>query len=242
MRNWFSYVLAANLLAPIGAACAAESITETGLAGRPAQRTGLLTDRLNKKQLQVWRAMEQVVGAKDAAGQPLYPSLHELYVWAQTSGFSISIEMPQPDSISPYEAAECVLAQTPSGMMPGLTIRIYVGVIDKARVERTESRANDFIPFLGLSGVARYCETLAHELTHARQCFTDPAYVQMLKEQASLNTQFLEMVHRKAKDDPTRQKKLELQHRLSELAKRIEASAIDAEKQVWRELTSSPMI
>ncbi|RPJ83950.1 MAG: hypothetical protein EHM18_12785 [Acidobacteria bacterium] len=242
MRNWFSLILAANLLAPIGAACVAESIPKKDLTGRPTQRTGLLTDRLNKKQLQVWRAMEQIAGAKDQTGQPLYPSLHELYIWAQTSGFSIGIEMPQHESISPYEAAECVLEQTPSGMMPRLTIRIYVGVIDKARVERTKSRAGDFIPFRGLSGVARYCESLAHELTHARQWLTDPAYAQLLREQEALNAQFLELVHRKAKDHPARQKKLELQHRLTEMGNRIEASAITAEKQVWRELTSSPMI
>ncbi len=246
MRGSFSFVIATvSLLVAVSVTCEAESIPSTGnttVTEHPtAGRTGLLTDRLNNKQLSVWRAIEQIVFAEDRAGRRLYPSLYEAYMWAQTSGFSIYIEMPKSTSISPYEAAECVL-ETSSGTTPTLAIRIYVEVIDKACVERSRTAADRFVPFLGLAGESRYCETLAHELNHARQWLTDPQYAQLLKDQETLNSQFLQIVHQRATDTATREKKLELQHRLSELGDRIEAPAIAAEKQVWQELTSTRVI
>jgi hypothetical protein len=246
MRPWFSLILITIALVSLpGATSKAESIgvqKPEGRSSRPLRGpTGLITDRLNRKQLEIWRAMERIACAKDGTGQPLYPLLYEAHTWAQTSGFSIYIEMPRPTSVSPYKAAECVPEEsraTPSAA-GRLVIRLYLSVIDQAQVERTGFPSGEFVPFFGLTGEARYCETLVHELTHARQWLTDSAYADLIDEQERLNGQFLQLLHKKRQDDATRQKKSEIQRLLCGLGERIEASAIAAEMEVWRELSST---
>ncbi len=204
-------------------------------------RSGIVTDRLDRKQRKIWKAMDQIVFAQDDSGRPLHPLLHELFTWAASGDFAIYIEMPRPQSVSPYKAAECMLEKRSwsSGSQPTFVIRLYIGVIDQARIERVAGESVEFVPFAGLSGEERYCESLAHELAHARKWLTSPEYARLLEEQEKTNHQFLQLVHRKGKDESARQNKLAIHRVLSALGEEIERPAIEVERQVWSELTAT---
>ena len=44
---------------------------------RHAATAGIRTDRLSCRQLRTWRNIERLVFARDAAGGPLHPTLHD---------------------------------------------------------------------------------------------------------------------------------------------------------------------
>ena len=71
-------------------------------------KPGFITDRLTPKQLKTWEAMERRALAHDEAGQPLHPTLGELFTWAKMSGVPIYIEMPKPQGRWDYAAGECL--------------------------------------------------------------------------------------------------------------------------------------
>jgi hypothetical protein len=58
--------------------------------GRPG---GLRTERLSRKQLQVWGEIVAIVTAKDPSGEPLQPTLHRLWDAVGSSSHVIYIEM-----------------------------------------------------------------------------------------------------------------------------------------------------
>jgi hypothetical protein len=164
--------------------------------------------------------MEQIMSAQDSSGRPLHPLLHELFTWAASGDFAVCIEMPRPQSVSPYKAADCTLESTPqsSGSQPTFVIRLYIGVIDRARTERAAGKSVEFVPFIGLSGAERYCESLAHELAHAREWLTSPEYARLVESQKETNHRFLQLVHGKRKDESARRDKLAIHRVLSALS------------------------
>jgi hypothetical protein len=68
--------------------------------------SGLLTDRISKKQLKRWQEIERFIFVKDAKGQPLYRMLVSLWNWVETSGHAVHIEVVhQVDILSSLERA-----------------------------------------------------------------------------------------------------------------------------------------
>jgi len=211
-----------------------------GAAGKNSL-TGIITERLNARQMKIWRTIEQKALAHDGAGQPLYPTLQELFNWAQMSDFPIYIEMPEARDLWDCAAGTFLFEkpQAPLQSQPtAVTILLRVRVIDRATGERT---VNDhgFVPFEGLGGVERYCETLAHELTHVRQSVTDLEFLQLADRRKSLNdeTLRLQLLRRTAEHRQSATRELQvIGEELRFVTERIEGPARAVEQQVWREL------
>jgi hypothetical protein len=211
-----------------------------GAAADGNSSTGIITARLSPRQIKTWRTIEQKALAHDAAGQPLHPVLNELFNWAKVSNFPIYIEMPEARGRWDYAAGKCLFErQTPLRNQPmAVTILLYITVIDRAPGKRMPGEQG-FVPFEGLKGEERYCETLAHELTHVRQSVTDLEFLQLTDRQESLNDEILRLQSLRLiaqnRQLATREMRM-IAGELRLLSERIDGPAIAAEQQVWREL------
>jgi len=203
--------------------------------------TGLITERLSARRMKIWRTIERKALAHDGAGQPLYPALNELFNWAKMSDFPIYIEMPEARNRLDYVAGTCLFErpQTPLRSQPAaVTILLRLTVIDRATGERMLDD-HGFVPFEELKGVERYCEALAHELTHARQSVTDLEFLQLADRRKSLNDEILrlQLLRRTAETRQSATRGLQaIADELRLLTERIEGPARVVEQQVWREL------
>src|SRR5688572_25410704 len=65
-----------------------------------ATNRGFVLDRLSKRDVRYWRAIEEVVTASDASGAPRSRTLRRLWEWARTSTHSIHIEMVSPSKLA----------------------------------------------------------------------------------------------------------------------------------------------
>jgi len=215
----------------------------SGEAG--ANRTaGIITDRLDRKQLQTWRAMEQVVLARNSAGQPLHPVLYRLFSWAKASSLPIHIEMTKAEGRYDYVGGRCVFDRQPKtlgGRLAAVTIRLCTTVIDKASGHRIPGEQG-FVAYQGLTGEKRYCEALAHELAHVRQAVTDPEFLQLADRQKSLNDEILRLLPLRLlpgrRQSVTKEMRA-IADRLNVLSERIEGPAVAVEQEVWHELAAS---
>jgi len=219
-------------------------ITLTSFYGRAAggtSPTGIITERLSVRQMEIWRTIEQKALAQNAAGQPLYPTLQELFSWAKMTSFPIYIEMPEARDLWDCAAGTFLFEkpQAPAQSQPtAVTILLRVAVIDRAAGERTAGE-HGFVPFEGLKGVDRYCEALAHELTHARQSVTDLEFLQLADRRKSLNDESVrfQLLRRTAETRQSATRGLQaIADELRLLTERIEGPARVVEQQVWREL------
>jgi len=203
------------------------------------RRAGVLTDRLNAKQMKIWRAMERIVFAEDSLGHLLYPELNRLHRWAMTSPIPIHIEMTREQSRWAYTAGECLFEKQRDSLgnsLTAITVRLYITAVDKAPGRRIPGEQG-FLPFEGLRGEKRYCETLAHELFHARQAITDPEFLEMAAVQERLNQKLLQLVPLLQGDKKTATKEMmTIRDRLNLLSDMMESPAIVFEQQVWNEL------
>jgi hypothetical protein len=212
------------------------------MTDRPVCPAGIIIDRLSPKQARIWKAMERIVQAKDGAGRPAHPVLFELYTWAQASRVPIYVEMPEPRGRSPYRAGECSYEKqpdSPNSRLAGITIRLYVKVLDRALAKR---RVTDrgFVPLEGLRGHQRYCESLAHELAHARLLMTDPGYRPLAEKLEILTQDLFRLLHGSpAGESGTPAEIRALAERLDLLSEKTEGPALAVEKEVWRELKAS---
>jgi hypothetical protein len=204
-----------------------------------APASGLITDRLTARELKRWRAIERLVLAVDAQGQPLRPTLRGLWEWAATSGHAIHIELPSLDRTRTSLAGSFNLEQAdPHGKRHRAVIRLCLANIDQAHVGPQAARADGLIPFQGLSREERYAEVLGHELAHAADILSSPARAQMVEEQVE-QTNALLLSHNSRYR--AQQFGPELQQRLSHrdsLLKELEARAEAVEAVIWRELVA----
>ncbi|RPJ60842.1 MAG: hypothetical protein EHM23_01510 [Acidobacteria bacterium] len=203
------------------------------------RRAGVFTDRLNAKQMKIWRAMERIVLAKDSLGRLLYPELNSVYRWAMTSSIPIHIEMAREQNRWAYTAGECLFDKQPdslSNSLTEITVRLYLTAVDQAPGRRIPGEQG-FLPFEGLKGEKRYCETLAHELFHARQAISHPKFLEMAAVQESLNQELLQLVPLLQRDkESARKEMMTIRDRLNLLSDMMEGPAIAFEQQVWKEL------
>lgn len=205
--------------------------------------TGIITERLSPRQIKTWRKIEQKALAYDAAGQPLHPVLKELFNWAKMSDLPVYIEMPEARGRWDYTAGKCLFERQPTPLRnqpTAVTILLYIRVIDRAPGKRMPGEQG-FLPFEGLKGEERYCETLAHELIHVRQSVTDLEFLQLTDRQKSLNDEILRLQSLRLTAENRQSATREMQVIAGELhllTERIEGPAIAGEQLVWRELRS----
>jgi hypothetical protein len=217
------------------------------VAAAPAEpkETGIRTDRLTEKQLNIWKSIEQVFVAVSQNGQPLHPKLYSLWRWAQMSGHLISIELwdrSAPvikcggilDVNSTHGGIVDVEKSDPDGRVELVVIRLYLRNIDRAFA--TTSLPARFIQLKGLRKNERYARVLGHELIHAARILEDLGYARLCRELQEEATEILRVngqrPHGWYQAPETQQRLL----RIENLSKEIEAPAHAAEMEIYREL------
>jgi len=176
----FSVALSAGVAGASDPAPARETDPHSGLETRdsvptvvagsvPARAgTGLVLERLSKADVRIWRAIEKVVAASEASGQPRSPTLRRLSEWARTTLHVLHVEMVspfgQPAGIAGLFRVERV---DPAGQSHVAVIRLCPRNIRYAKAARGPNSVVSFVRFEGLTDVERYAEVLAHELAHA---------------------------------------------------------------------------
>src|SRR5690348_7821574 len=61
------------------------------VASRRVDSSGLITSRLSKKELDLWKEMERIVFAEGADRRPLHPALRNLWERVETSNHAVFI-------------------------------------------------------------------------------------------------------------------------------------------------------
>ncbi|HEY7182649.1 MAG TPA: hypothetical protein VIC84_14570 [Blastocatellia bacterium] len=199
--------------------------------------TNIITDRLTGKDLRRWEAIKRIVLAEDIEGQPLHPTLRDLWDRLERSGHVIYIEMRGTGrAISNIAGLFHIERLDPEGLKHVAVIRLYPETIDRAYVGPTAEGPEGFIPFQGLSKEERYAEALGHELAHAVHILSDPARARMVKEVVQeTNESFLSYGRQYGYENvgPEMRRRLSLR---DALLKELEEPAEAAEMLVWREI------
>ena len=204
----------------------------------PTQPTGLITTRLSAKDLEKWKAIEQVVFAEDANHQWMHPTLVGLWEWAETSGHAIYIEFFRPSSVATCMAGHFTIEQfDPSGERHVAVIQLNLMNIDQAYVGRETKRDDGLVPFLGLDREERYAEVLGHELAHAVHILTDLERARMVEEVVQQTNQML-----LSRDRGSRENRVDLElgrllSKRDDYLQKLEAQAEGMEKVIWEELS-----
>ena len=213
-------------------------VTEGRVSQSAVAEAGIRTDRLTPKQLRIWRSIERIALARNAAGSPLHPRLECLWHQAQSSGHTIYIEMPT-SAIENMAGKFLIEKPDPEGKNQTLVIHLYLSAINRAVTDERARRAGGFIPFENLSTMARYAEVLGHELAHVIWTLKDPSYASLSNEQDRLAAELVSSRNPKVKrsllDTENRQRMI----RLESLEKLIEGPPNAVEIEVWRELVKS---
>jgi hypothetical protein len=153
-----------------------DSVATVVVSSPPARAgTGLLLERLSKGHLRIWRAIQEVVAASDASGEPRSPTLRRLSEWARTSPHVLHVEMVSPFG-QPAGTAGVFRVERidPASQSHVAVIRLCPRNIRYAVVGQGPNSVESFVRFEGLTDVERYAEVLAHELAHAAYYLESP--------------------------------------------------------------------
>jgi hypothetical protein len=199
--------------------------------------SGLLTDRISKKQLKRWQEIERFIFVKDTKGQPLYRMLVSLWNWVETSGHAVHIEIVHQVSIPTCTAGSFSIEHfDPNGERHIAVIRLYLPNIDNAYIGPETARPDGYIPFAGLNKIERYAEVLGHELAHAVDILSSLERVRYVQEIVEQTNEFLLSRFRRtgsvALGSDLRRRLVQRDSLLQELETRAELM----EAMIWREL------
>jgi hypothetical protein len=207
---------------------------------RLAETSGLNTSRLSSKDLERWKSIERLALAEGSDGQPLHPTLRNLWEWIETSGHTVFVEISRSTRKSTCTAGSFVIERfDPKGDSHIAVVSLNLANIDLAYVGQDTARENGFIPFEGLSKDERYVEVLGHELAHAVYILTSLERAKKVEDMVEKTNELL--LSRR----PYQQGKMnspELNRMLSRrdaLLKDLEKQAEEMEYVVWRELVAS---
>lgn len=205
-------------------------------------QTGFLTRRLSTEELEKWKAIEQVVFAENNEQQPLHPTLRNLWQWIETSGHTVYVEIIKLRGVTSCTAGLFLIERfDPLGEHHIAVIKLNLDSINQAYVGAETSRANGFIPFLGLDREQRYAEVLGHELAHAVHILTDLERSRQVEDAIQQTNQMLLVPNRRHKAGGMAP---ELNRRLFKrdiLLKSLEAQAEEMERVIWQELSAKSL-
>jgi hypothetical protein len=206
---------------------------------RPAAVSGIITERLSRKDRQRWSAIERIVFAEDSSGQMRHPTLRSLWEWVEASGHAIYIEF-----IGPHRASTCTAGSfsieklDPQGKRHEAVIRLHLSNIDQAYVGPRAARADNFIPFEGLNKEERYAEVLGHELAHSAFILGDLRRAEMVEELVEQTNEML-LTQAQRAGEPIGQEMRQRIIKRDSFLKDLEAQAEMMEAAVWREIFAS---
>jgi hypothetical protein len=206
---------------------------------RRALSSGIITTRISRKDIQRWHAIKSIVFAEDARGQPIHPTLRDLWEKIENSGHAVYIEIRSSSHLISTTAGSFRIERfDPQGVRHVAVIMLNPQSIDTAYVGPDAARPNGFIPFLGMGKEERYAEVLGHELAHAVYILSDLTRAQMVEESVQqTNELFLSHI----REYGYRYIKPEMRHRIARrdtLLQELEEQAEAVEELVWQELIS----
>lgn len=209
--------------------------------------TGFVTERLSASEKGKWKAVERIVFAEDKEGQPLHPTLRNLWQWIETSGHTIFIEIIKTRGTSNCTAGLFTIERfDPLGEHHIAVIKLNLTNINLAYVGPETQKPNGFVPFKGLGKEERYAEVLGHELAHAVHILTNLERTRLVEDLVQQTNQILlARLSKKHKHKIHQVSAAELSRRLSrrdELLKLLEEQAEEMEKAVWQELAAGKLM
>ena len=203
---------------------------------------GLRTDRLSPEQLHVWNKIVEIVMAEDGGGQPLHPTLRQLWDAVDTSRHVIHVEISERKGPRSYIVGRFVITKVdPDGKAHEGTLILNLWAIDKASTGPGATRGGGFIPFKGLGKNERYTELLGHELAHAvwHLGATERARLaQCLQGQLETEMERLLRVGVRGPDEGLQERVATLDRR----AREVEEPAEAAEVAIWKELKAGRQV
>jgi hypothetical protein len=207
---------------------------------RRALSSGIITTRISRKDKKRWHAIKRIVFAEDDKGQPIHPTLRDLWEKIEHSGHAVYIEMRSPNgNVSTIAGSFHIEQFDPQGIRHVAVIRLNPATIDMAYVGEAVARPNGFIPLLGLNKEERYAEVLGHELAHAVYILSDLKRAQMVEESIQKTNELFLLHLRKHGYSHLKQ---EIRHRVFRrdiLLQELEEQAEAVEELVWQELISA---
>jgi hypothetical protein len=197
---------------------------------------GLRTDRLSPNELRAWNKIVEIVMAEDGRGQPLHPTLRQLWDAVDTSSHVVHVEFRDRKGPRSYLAGRFAVTKVdPEGKSHEGILILNLRAIDKVSTGPGATRPGGFIPFKGLGKNERYAELLGHELAHAAWHFAAPERARLAQRfQGEMETE-VERVLRAGVGGPD----VGLRERvvaLDRLAREVEVPAETAEVAIWKEL------
>jgi len=210
----------------------------SGPASAPAaalnKTEGILTDRIAKPHLSIWKSITAVVFAKDKTGQLKHPKLYGIWQQVDTSGHAVFVELVSEEGAYGGNAGKFrIETLDPTGKRHISSIRLNLRTIERAAIDKGERREDGCLPLAGLGNKERFAEVLGHELAHAAAVFGDRKFLRLYQDLAGEAEEY----NRCAASPDRRDDELELRlDKIQRLSREIERPAESAELEIWREL------
>lgn len=208
-----------------------------------SRATNLITYRITGKQLKHWYAIKRLALAEDANRQPLHPTLHRLWKWAENGRHAIYIELiTGSGEIGATAGRFRIIKLDPGGRRHISLIQLYLNTIDQAYIGPEVARTDGLIPLKGLSKYERYAEVLGHELAHAYHILNDLERVHKvyeLVEETNILLLAQNMNKRGLSQNGFGPEMLRRLEKRDLLLNELEPYAEGVETAVWRELLAS---
>ena len=203
-------------------------------AAAQSKRGGILTDRLAKRHLSIWKSITAVVFAKDKMGQLKHPKLFDLWQRVDTSGHVVFVELvSREEGYGSQAGIFRVETLDPGRKRHTCSIRLNLPTIERAAIDEASRREDGCLPFAGLGKKERYAEVLGHELAHAVTILGDREFLRLYQDLERESGEY----HRCLAGPDGRVDELEMRlANIQRLTREFERPARSAELEICREL------
>jgi hypothetical protein len=207
-----------------------------------ATSPGIRTNRLSRRELNIWRSIVAIVMAEGPAGQPRHPTLRALWDEVVASGHTVYVTMGDRKGRHSYVAGRFTVTKVdPEGKAHEGVIVLNLPAVDQASTGPLTATANGFIRFEGLGRMQRYAEVLGHELAHAVWILADTERARLVEWlQGELERQPMMLVAARRRGLDAEIEMLE-NHvaELDRMSRALEGPAAAVERLIWQELRAS---
>jgi hypothetical protein len=203
------------------------------------KRGGFNLSRINKDDLNKWKAIEKIALQKNKDDQPILPTLHRLWQWATNSEHTIVVELIRSSGFQSNSAGSLSIENFDANCRSHtVSLKLFLSNIDNALITSTTARDNGFIAFQSLNKEERYAEVLGHELSHAKYILNNNLRTRMVTELVETTN---EIILFSSHDKPGIHSPflLKLISQRDTLLKELEAEAEANEEIIWKELVKN---
>ncbi len=202
-----------------------------------AEQRGIRMDRLKPGHVKIWKAIERIALEVNRDGQPVRPTLHSLWQWAQKSRHAIYVEMDDHEAF--HHSAGVFKIEDYNQELQSWTasIRLNLSIIQVAdTIKKRIDGSNRSISLGKVGRDARCAIIVGHELAHASLILENPQYARLYQEcEREMAAYYLAggMAAKEYGNNLEMQKRMK---RLQTLMDQLEAPADIVEIKLWREI------